>query len=304
MKHGLLHSLTANVSSEIDAQKAKKAEYLSEALARREAFNHLTEALESIVQYARVDPERNVSELPSKEKEIVAKVAGVSRANSPQLGLTLGVTTKAKNTPTGSVDGDNAAEKRLDPKAAVFTPTISVQPPPIQRSNTATSSHARSTLPVNPGLPTRPSGSYKDLNVPKPIASSARNGSMTMASSAPNSRSGTPLGRDRERSAAPPSGKGNVRAIDRNGRVGGGVAAGGPNRATLDVTSLSSAASAVPQTRKAGQGGRREEGEMSDKEDGELSSIGAGQRQGLKRTRGQTGKEADVEAKRRRTDAN
>jgi hypothetical protein len=49
------HSLIANVSSEIDAQKAKKADYLSEALARREAFQKLTETLLSIAQYPRVD---------------------------------------------------------------------------------------------------------------------------------------------------------------------------------------------------------------------------------------------------------
>lgn len=249
------------------------------------------------MQYPRVDPERSIAELPTREKEAVANVAGVSRATSPRLGMPAGATSKGKNTPTGSVNGDNLPEKRLDPKAAVFTPTISVQPPPIQRSNTGSGAlpYGKTTLPANPKLPNRPAASYKDLPVAQSAASS-RNLNMASTSSAPPSRSATPLPRDRERSVNPPgntnknNGRGNGNASGRNGPA--------QNRSTLDVSSHANPTPAVPMSKKSG----REEGEMSDREEGELSSVGAGNRNGLKRGRGNQSKEGDGDPKRRRMD--
>ena len=241
-----------------------------------------------------------MSELPTKEKEAVVNVVGLSRASSPRLGMAPGVASKGKNTPTGSVNGDSLAEKRLDPKAAVFTPTISVQPPAMQRSNTGSGAlpYGKTTLPAKPGLPNRPVGSYKDLPVSK-SAGTSRNLNMATASSAPPSRSATPLARERERSANPPNNnKTNVRS---NGNGNGNGRNGPPaqNRPTLDVSSHGNSTPAVPMSQKKSG---REEGEMSDREEGELSSVGASNRSGLKRGRGNQSKEGDGDPKRRRMD--
>lgn len=283
-----------NVTTEIEEQQAKKTAYLAEAQARRDAFRTLTDTLQSVIRQPRVDPERSISELPVREKEAVAKVAGVSRATSPKLGLPAGTSSKGKNTPTSSVNGDSLPEKRLDPKAAVFTPTITVQPPPVQRSNTASGTlpYGKSTLPINPGLPSRPSGSYKDIQVPKSAAGASRTSAMSLTSSAPPSRAATPLARDRERPGNPNNNKNNGRgnANPRNGPPASG-------RPSLDVSSHANSTPAVPMSQKKST---KEEGEMSDREEGELSSVGAGGRTGLKRGRGVQG---EGEPKRRRVDS-
>lgn len=172
-----LDRLIADISAEIAVQKEKTADYLLEATTRRITYQSISSTLQSIIDLAHVDPERDPSELARKDKDTIIKTSTGSSRDSPA----------GKMESSGSAGDDIKAS--LDPKAAIFTPT----PKPVPSLHRSTSS-----LRPIPGLPSRPIGNYKDLVIPKGSVLPIAIGSTT----APTTRSNTPhSGQGREKEA-------------------------------------------------------------------------------------------------------